>query len=115
MCGSMGFGALLPEAADCTPVRNTGTIFIRHEWWSLVGEFADRHYSLDDLWCWKAAQHGIGVVYRVGMRLTHHHERAATEHIRRQAQEHIRETLADMAALPPTRRLENLRGSVAVA
>lgn len=96
-CGSMGFGILLPEAADMTPCRNTGQIFMRREWWDEVGEMPDRHYSCDDLWCWRAALRGYQVVYRSGMVFTHHHEAAATEHVRALAQEHAKDTIRDMA------------------
>jgi len=98
-CGSMGWGVLLTDAQDMTPCRNTGSIFMRLEWWEQVGPLAERHYSADDLWCWKAMLQGIYVVHRSGMVFTHHHSTAYTDHVRAQAQEHIRETLADMSRL----------------
>ncbi len=106
-CGSMGFGALLPESPDLTPCRNTGIIFARPDWYEQCGPFADRHYSVDDLFCWKASLIGVPVIYRSGMRFTHHHERAAGERIRAEAQSHIRDTLDDMSALrfPDSRRV----------
>lgn len=87
-CGSMGFGQLLGEAPDCTPCRNAGIIFIRREWWAVIGPFLPIHYGCDDDWNWRAALHGHPLLYRSGMRFTHHHERAATFHVRDAAAEH---------------------------
>lgn len=98
-CGSMGFGALLPESPDCTPCRNAPIIFVNPQWWRDLGPLPPWHYSVDDFFCWKAALHGHPLIYRSGMRFTHHHERAATEHVRRLAQTHISACLAEMARI----------------
>ena len=100
-CGSMGFGVLLPEAADCTPVRSTGIIGMARSWWTDVGPVGEGHYAVDDLWCWQAAQKGHSVLYRSGMVFTHYNDTTAARHVREQAQEHNLACIRMMAAMGP--------------
>lgn len=112
-CGSMGFGVLLGESADCTPCRNTGTIFMRRDWWHEVGPVADGHYAIDDLWCWKAALQGHHVLYRSGMVFTHHHEGASTAHVRELALTHNLAALDEMSRVEhPAKTVRTLRDGV---
>ncbi len=104
-CGSMGFGVLLPEAPDRTPCRNTGVFFVRPEWYELVGAFLPIHYSCDDDWSWRAALHDIRVLYRSGMRFTHHHEQRGALQIRRDATRHHEAMVTHAATLTLPERL----------
>ncbi len=104
-CGSMGFGMLLPEAPDRTPCRNTGVFFINPAWYEEVGEFLPIHYSCDDDWSWRAALSGHVLLYRAGMRFTHHHERAATQHVRDAAHAHAQAFLNHAATLQLAEKL----------
>ncbi len=104
-CGSMGFGILLPECADKTPCRNAGVLFMRPEWYEQTGGFLPIHYSCDDDYTWRLALHGHTMLYRSGMRFTHHHERAATQHVRDAVHEHRRMFMEHAATLTLPERL----------
>ncbi len=104
-CGSLGFGILLPECADKTPCRNAGVLFVRPEWYEQAGEFLPIHYSCDDDYSWRLALAGHTLLYRSGMRFTHHHERAATQHVRDAANEHRRMFMEHAATLRLPERL----------
>ncbi len=104
-CGSMGFGMLLPECADRTPCRNTGVFFVHPDWVGEIGAFLPIHYAADDDYSWRCALAGHQLLYRAGMRFTHHHERAATQHVRDQAQDHMRMMLDHAATMQLSERL----------
>lgn len=110
-CGSLGFGQLLPEAPDCTPCRNAGVVFVRPEWYEQVGPFLPIHFATDDDWNYRATLHGYYLLYRSGMRFTHHHELASTHHVRAAAQQHIDQFVQHAATLRmPGKAASKLRG-----
>jgi GT2 family glycosyltransferase len=88
-CGSMGFGRFLPEAPDWTPVRQTGLIFMRTEWWGVVGPFLPIHYAVDDDWTWRALLRGIPCAFREGYTFTHYADTVGTQGVRDKAGEHV--------------------------
>ena len=110
-CGSMGYGQLLSECADCTPCRNTGVIFVKQDW--PLGRFLAIHFGADDDYCWRAAIHGHACVYRSGMVFTHHHETTGAMRVIGQAHEHHAVALEHAATLTlPGKAAAALRGPV---
>ncbi len=104
-CGSLGFGIVLPECPDKTPCRNAGVLFMRPEWYEETGGFLPIHYSCDDDYSWRLALAGHTLLYRSGMRFTHHHEQRGTLGIRANAKQHHQAMIDHAATLQLPERL----------